>query len=155
MSTRPERSALFCVPGHVRRRHSSQANCPISREPSRRRGTQGRLSRLDPRSVTSRGRSKVGKAGPCQPAREGTGHFDVGRRLGSPFTAPQHPWPYSLQTQPPSKHPHPHLHQVVCYDFMIIYGALSGCACTFTTPSWSPLITGPRCRQSWRDGGAC
>lgn len=39
---------------------------------------------------------------------------------------------------------HPHLHQVVCYDFMIIYGALSSCACTFTTPSWSPLITGPR-----------
>lgn len=31
---------------------------------------------------------------------------------------------------------------------MIIYGALSGCACTFTTPSWSPLITGPRRRET-------
>lgn len=30
---------------------------------------------------------------------------------------------------------------------MIIYGALSGCACTFTTPSWSPLITRLWCRD--------
>lgn len=63
--------------------------------------------------------------------------------------------PFTPKTPPPSIHPHPHLHQVVCYDFVIIYGALSGCACTFTTPSWTPLITGPRRRQSWRDGGAC
>lgn len=43
--------AVFCLPGHVRPQHSSQANCPISGGLSRRRGTQRCLSRLDPPPV--------------------------------------------------------------------------------------------------------
>lgn len=97
-----------------------------------------------------------GQVGQSLPAsQEGTGNFDV--RWHPPLFICCTPASVALFS--PNRAslgtPHPHLHQVVCYDFMIIYGALSGCACTFTTPSWSPLITGPRCRQSRRDGGAC
>lgn len=71
--------AVFCLPGHVRPQHSSQANCPISGGLSRRRGTQRCLSRLDPPppSATSRGEVKgwVGRSLPA--SQEGTGHFDV------------------------------------------------------------------------------
>lgn len=131
---------------------------PISREVSGWRGTQCCLSKFDPQSAMSRGEVK-GWASRSLPAiQEGTGHLMSDDTLihhlvhpsihGPILSTPSHP-----QNTPTP--PHPHLHQVVCYDFMIIYGALSGCACTFTTPSWSPLITGPWCRQNRRDGGAC
>lgn len=87
--------------------------------------------------VQESGGSKVAQAVSLPVSREAAGHFDVVRpqfQCANPALFPPHP----------SQPRHPHLHQVVCYDFMIIYGALSGCSCTFTTPSWSPLITGPR-----------
>lgn len=151
--------AVFCLPGHVGRRRFSQANCPISGELSRRGGTQRCLSRLDPHSAMSRGEVKgqVGRSLPAsQPAKRALAILMADDDTSILYLLyPSIRGPILSKPCLSQNTPHPHLHQVVCYDFMIIYGALSGCACTFTTPSWSPLITGPRCRQSRRDGGAC
>lgn len=91
--------AVFCLPGHVRPQHSSQANCPISGGLSRRRGTQRCLSRLDPPPVchVQGGGQRLGRQVFASQPR---GHWPFWcqmTNLDSPLSAAQHPWPYSLR----------------------------------------------------------
>lgn len=97
--------SFICV--DTRRQRSSEANWPISGQLSRQRGTQRRLSRLDPPPSPLRPgvRSEFKQAALCQPLR---GHWSflmsVRRRMtppDSPFNAALRPWPALLcKTQP-------------------------------------------------------
>ena len=152
VSTRPKRvwEDVFCLPGHVQRDPSSQANCPISREMSRLRHTQRCFSSLDPHSAMSRARSEVRGSQPrghrafwCQMTLPlSTYHASASMALFSPNQC-------SHKT-PPSSFTSGRL--LWLYDYIWVFVLL----CMYLHHSQLvPINNRARRRQSRGDGGAC